>query len=313
MGPMRIPGFLRPLLVLLLFVPAGPAAARSRPAPSPPPPAPALWEVHDADTRIFLFGTVHALPRGVDWFRPHVADALDRSDRLVLETVLPSDAAFARTVEQMALRSAPLPLIARVPPEARPALQQLIDRLKPAPLDKYEDWYVALVLTNLQAAADGLDPRIGVEAVLSERARMRAKPVAGLETPDEQLLYFDALPQADQQQMLLAAVDELTDSTQRINDMLAAWLAGDSERLAVLINSGFERSPILSQWLIADRNARWAKWIADELAATRGTIFVAVGAGHLAGPGGLIERLGTYHLAVRRIGGAPAQKQPARR
>jgi uncharacterized protein YbaP (TraB family) len=311
MPPMRLLILVRAALLLLLVSAAPQAGARTRPALPPPAPAPVLWEIHDADTRIYLFGTVHALPRGVEWFRPDIADALDRSDRLVLETLPPSDAEFARTVEQMARRTTPLALIARVPPESRPAFQTLLARLRPPPLDSYEDWYVAVGLTNLQSAADGLDPRVGVEAVLAERARLGAKPITALETPQEQLLYFDALPQADQQQLLLAAIDELTDGGQRIDAMLAAWLSGDAPALAALINSGFERSPILRQWLIADRNARWASWIAGQMATTKGTLFVAVGAGHLAGPGSLIERLRAYRLEAARVG-APPPAQPRR-
>src|SRR5690349_10217806 len=52
---------------------------------------PALWVVKDADTTIYLFGTVHQLRPGLGWFDEAVKQAFDRSDSLEVELVLPPD------------------------------------------------------------------------------------------------------------------------------------------------------------------------------------------------------------------------------
>src|SRR5688572_14139407 len=79
---------------LLLAVIAAPIPA----APVPPIPAasvvhanPALWEIRDADTTIYLFGTFHTLDARTAWFDDRVRQAFDRSGELVLETVIPAD------------------------------------------------------------------------------------------------------------------------------------------------------------------------------------------------------------------------------
>src|SRR3546814_11116375 len=36
-------------------------------APSGPEARPAMWLVADDDTKIYILGTMHALPRGTDW------------------------------------------------------------------------------------------------------------------------------------------------------------------------------------------------------------------------------------------------------
>src|SRR3546814_9737167 len=75
-----------------------PACAQQQSLPAPVPdvqvPAeevelggPALWKLADEDTTIYLFGTVHALPDGVAWFRGPVADALTQSDEVVTEII----------------------------------------------------------------------------------------------------------------------------------------------------------------------------------------------------------------------------------
>ena len=48
-------------------------------------PAPAIWELSDEDTTIYLFGTVHFLPEGLDWFTPQIEAALTASDQFVTE------------------------------------------------------------------------------------------------------------------------------------------------------------------------------------------------------------------------------------
>ena len=46
---------------------------------------PALWKVADDDTTVYLFGTIHALPEGKDWYSGTIAKAFDASGELVTE------------------------------------------------------------------------------------------------------------------------------------------------------------------------------------------------------------------------------------
>ena len=67
-----------------------PAAASTDAAVAPPAPditRPALWKVADRDTTIYLFGTVHVLPKGIAWYRGDIARAFEQSHELVTEIV----------------------------------------------------------------------------------------------------------------------------------------------------------------------------------------------------------------------------------
>lgn len=309
--------FLRLLLtVLALLAPALVQAAEKVP---PKPEVPALWEVQMGKSRAFLFGTVHTLPRGVDWFKPHVARALDQSKTLVLETEIPeSPGALQPVVMKLSRLSAPRPVLERVPESWRPTLGSAIQRLKPGPMEWNDTWFISLTLTNLQAQADGLDPRIGVESVLSERARMRNIPIRALETVEEQLTNFDALPEADQQMMLMSTLEDLDKSKGQVSLLIGDWLLGNTDGLASRVNGEFERSPMLRRLLVEDRNVRWADWIAQTMKADSakgeaGPIFVAVGAGHLAGRGSLVEELEKRGAKVARVTNAPEPAAPKKR
>jgi uncharacterized protein YbaP (TraB family) len=52
--------------------------------------------------------------------------------------------------------------------------------------------------------------------------------------------------------------------------------------------------------LITDRNVAWAKWVKARLDKP-GTVFVAVGAGHLAGTGSVQDQLATAGVVSKRV------------
>lgn len=307
--------FLRFLLLLALF--AAPAMAQKKPAAPPPAPlTPALWKVTapGSEAVTWLFGTIHTLPRGVDWFRPHVAQALDASDRLVMETTVPdSPGAALPVVMKLARLPAARPEEERLPESWRPAWQRAKERLRPASLEWYDTWYIALTLSNLQDEANGLDPRIGVEPVLSERARMRGKPIEALETIEQQLIYFDALTEADQQQLLMSTLAGLDTSKEFSQQLVADWMGGRTDALAAKVNEDFSQTPMLRRMLVEDRNQRWAAWIDNEMKTKPGKMFVAVGAGHLAGPGSLVTEMEKRGYQVQRVTAEPPPHKAKRR
>lgn len=296
--------FARRLIGLCLLLLAVPLAGQQPASPY----APALWEVRSGESTAYLFGTVHTLPRGVNWFLPHVAQALDRSKMLVLEAEVPaSPAAMAPVILKLSRLQTPRPVAERVPEGWRPTLLAALDRLKPGPMDWYDTWFIALTLSNLQSEANGFDPRVGVEAVLTERARMQQIPIHSLETVEEQLLNFDALPEADQQMILISTLADLADSKTRATEVVEAWMAGETDRLAAHVNRQFERSPMLRRMLVEDRNMRWADLLQQRMNVEAGPIFIAVGAGHLAGRGSLVELLRQRNMTVTRLAPTPPQ------
>jgi uncharacterized protein YbaP (TraB family) len=59
-------------------------------------------------------------------------------------------------------------------------------------------------------------------------------------------------------------------------------------------------SPDTYRMMFTDRNGRWADWIAARM-QTPGTVFLAVGAGHLAGKDSLLVRLAQKGIDSTRV------------
>lgn len=280
---------------LLLLAPSGPAPAKSTVRARP-----ALWMVRDADTTIYLFGTIHLLKPGVDWFRGPVRQAFDRSDELVTEMIEPGPAEAQKLVTARAIDRSGTALSDRLSTADAAVYRAAMSKLAldPAQFERFEPWFVATMISVMPMQKLGYDPQKGVEEVLS--AAGSAKRTVAFETMDEQLSLFDNLPLDQQIAFLIQSLREIDRMEKVTARMVQSWARGDPERLARLMNEGMDKLGPVRKVLITDRNARWAEWITRRLDQP-GTVFVAVGAGHLAGADSVQEMLGARGLAVRRV------------
>ena len=266
-------------------------------------PKPALWKLADADTTIYLFGTIHALPAGQQWRTPVLDKALGDSSELVLETVLGDDPLALARVMLARGRSPGLPSLAeRVPADKQAALARAIAAagVPAGTLDGFETWAAALTLIAAQVRAIGIDPELGVERGLAKAVADAKLPIAGLETMDQQMGFFDGLSEDAQRALLVSALDDPARARTEFAAMLAAWASGDVDAVAKTFAAETAMSAELRDVLMTRRNAAWAEWLEKRLDAP-GTITVAVGAGHLAGGDSVLSRLGAKGYKVERV------------
>ena len=279
-------------------------ACASAPAAEAKPASPALWKVADADTTIYLFGTIHLLPPGTKWRSPVFDKAAARSDTLVVETDIDESnpAATVGELFKLALSPGLPPLAERVKPEKRAALGTAIAKSGiPAPaFDKMETWAAAFLLLAGQFKDLGLESGSGVESVLKKQFVAGGKPIGQLETNAEQLGFFDKLSEAAQRDFLEGVLDDSADAKEQFGGMLDAWSKGDVAGIAKSFNADMGEAPELLDALIARRNANWAKWVKSRLDQP-GTVMMAVGAGHIAGDKSVVNLLQKQGLKVTRI------------
>ena len=279
-------------------------ACGTAPAAEPTPANPALWKVADHDTTIYLFGTIHLLPKDTKWRSSAFDKAAAGADTLVVETVIDESNPAATMSELLQLAVSPgLPPIAeRVPPEKREALQATIAKSGiPAPMfDKMETWAAAFMLLGVQFRELGLDPGSGVESALKKQFTDSKRSIGQLETNAEQLGFFDRLSEDAQRKFLVAMLDGAANMDSEFNGMLAAWTRGDVKEIAKSFNSDLSDAAELRDALLTRRNANWAKWVKGRLDQP-GTVLVAVGAGHLAGDHSVQLMLEKQGVEVTRI------------
>jgi uncharacterized protein YbaP (TraB family) len=263
------------------------------------PAHPALWRISKGGSTIYLFGTVHALPKGVDWFNGPLVAAFDRSNLLVTEIIDKKPEDMRDIVRAKAMLPEGQNLRAGLSPRTRAALEKALkgNGMPPAMLDGFQPWYAAVMLSTLPLMKSGYDPANGVDARLSTLAQ--GKGHEALETPEYQLGLFEALPVATQKRYLTEVAEGAPKITAELGAMIAAWKAGDAPRLARIMNAD-ESDPKLAEVLLIGRTRNWAQWIAKRL-ETPGTVFIAVGAGHLAGKGSVQDQLKKMGITASRV------------
>lgn len=274
------------------------AAAVSAPAPVVKP---ALWKVADKDTTIWLFGTIHVLPEQVDWYRGPIAAAFDASQELVTEVRMDETAQSQDVILRMSRRDDGRTLRETLAPAQQQAYDAALTGLglPTTAFDANDAWFDALMLTLIPLKTAGYSTETGIDQQVATRAKARNLTNEAFETVEYQIGLFDKLPEPTQRTYLGEVLEALPSVKADVDAMVAAWKTGDADHLAELLNED-ESDPLVRKALITDRNVTWAKWLKARLKKP-GTVFVAVGAGHLAGPGSVQDQLAASGIRSQRV------------
>jgi uncharacterized protein YbaP (TraB family) len=265
-------------------------------------PGPSLWRVSDEDSVVWLFGSVHVLPRAVAWRSARVLDAFAAADALYLETQ--TDAAAAAIVARLLEEEGTLPpaarLTDRLSAQSAARLRELAATLDidVAVLERMRPWRAALTLSTAFLAKQGHAAEAGVERALEALAAESGTPVRYFETPQAQIRLFGRLSHQAEIAFLVASMRQIQDESADAERLDVLWASGRSDELgALLMRMIDEAGPELADALIHERNAAWADEI-DTVLQGEGAAFVAVGAAHMVGESGLPARLAARGYAV---------------
>mgnify|MGYP003575808562 CR=1 FL=1 len=243
-----------------------------------PDARPALYVVNDEDTIIYLFGTFHALDGKSEWFNDEVRRAFTGSHELVLETLVP-DYMKPQTVR-------------------RPRSQEEFQPV--GPFAGSASFLSTSKVLLSAGRSQGMSTAQGADTVLRDAADQVGMPVGGLESFEFQLGMFSSMPGAEPPSDPVAAARTKAAVAALLTELQAAWNRGEIERFTPMLEQMETRSPEIYRLLFNDRNGRWAHWIARRLQQP-GVVFVAVGAGHLAGKDSVQKKLGHYGIRTARV------------
>jgi uncharacterized protein YbaP (TraB family) len=266
---------------------------------------PALYAVRDADSTMYLYGTVHVRPSGADWGNARVRAALAESEEIWTELIMSpqTDAQTQSLAIQFGSAEPGRPLSSWLTAEENANLNALTTRLgmPQGSLEGFKPWLAALTLTVVPLMQAGFDPQSGVDRAIDAYGDAAGKTMRALETPEQQLGFLSGLSQELQREMLREAIAEADQAVSMITVMSQAWERGDDAALAlVVIDETRTQYPELYQTLFVDRNNAWMTVLESELRGS-GVDFVAVGAGHIIGEDGLAAQFRARGYTVERL------------
>lgn len=267
---------------------------------------PALYVVRDADSTMYLYGTVHVRPRGTDWGDADVRSALASAEEIWTEIEISpqADAQAQALATQLGQAPADKPLSSWLTADENERLNALTQRLgiPRAYLETMQPWMAGLTLSLLPIMQAGYDPMSGVDRAVDAYGDANGKTMRSFETIEQQLGFFSALNEETQREFLREAINEAEQGPAMIGEMTSAWERGDLETLErVVVDDTRREYPEVYESLFLRRNNAWMEVLTREMQGS-GVDFVAVGAGHLLGEDGLVEQMRARGYTVERVG-----------
>jgi uncharacterized protein YbaP (TraB family) len=273
---------------------------------------PPMWRLADENSEVWLLGTFHILPAGLDWRPDTLVAAADSADTLWFEAEVDTLAAGQKAAQILLTQGFNKPgvtLVSILGPEDGARLAKVADEvgLPMAAVDPMRPWQAFLRISINFIVAQGFDPASGVETVLLKEAKARGKDLKFFESIEQQMGLFTGLAPATEKKLLVLTLHEWENQKADFDALFEAWRTGDATAIDTLMNQPMRAAaPDVYEVLVEKRNADWADQIAAAMAGS-GRILVAVGAGHLVGENSVPALLEAKGFTVERYG-LPAVK-----
>ena len=263
-----------------------------------------VWEVKYDSNTVYLGGTVHLL-RPSDYPLPEEYErAYQASSKIYLETDLSSMNELSvqtKMLEQLTYQN-PRSLKTVLNEEAYTALSDYMVEIG-MPLMMMENFKPGMVISTLQVMEfqrNGFTPQ-GVDVYFNNRAIEDAKTLGQLESIQEQIGFLASMGEGNESEFILLSIRDLEETTEIMNDMIAAWRTGNNDQLAAMFVTEMQNeAPDLYDTLLRQRNLNWFPQI-EQMLSDSVTEFVLVGAAHLVGPDGLLRLLSSKGYQVRQL------------
>jgi len=278
------------LLILLLTVPA---QAKNT-----------LWQVRAGENTLYLLGSLHVLKKDSYPLPPLMEEIYIASDAVVFETDM--DEMDTPAMQKKIVNYGRLPagqtLQQQLSPPTWQLLQQKMAQLK-IPEEKVRQmkpWLCALTLTVTDLERLGFLAQYGLDEHFYARAKQDKKKIIPLESADFQLSLFYSQSRHEQEEFLMQTLTDLQAADALSGEMESAWKNGDGEKLYSLIAKSFSGYPKQFKRLVLQRNKNWLP-VLEKILKREQVTLVVVGAGHLVGPGSVVDLLRRKgYLVVQR-------------
>jgi uncharacterized protein len=286
-------------LALCLAIWAGAAAADTERA--------LFWEAKSGAKTVYLFGTIH-LGRADMYPLPKSAEtAWIESKKVALEAeIWNQEAVFAAM--QIAMLPADRTLDRELPPGLYKQLENALvaNNVPIGAVRQLKPFMAMFTLVQMEYMKLGYLPDDGLDLYFAKRGGAEGKQLVALESVESQMRMMDGLSAPLQQAMLRMTLQDIANGNMApmATQLVSGWKKGDAPAVHEMLNSETSRldPPLAAEFrekFLNGRNRAMLAGIEKELAGTD-TLFVAVGALHLIGPGSVIDLLEKKGFSARR-------------
>jgi uncharacterized protein len=265
-----------------------------------------VWKISDGEKSLYLGGTIHLL-RPWDYPLPaEFEEVYRRSGYIVLETDVVSAQAqetLMRTLQTKTFLPENERLSQVLSPQTYRKLRRYLETqgYNPIVFERMEPWAVMLMLTQSRLTSLGVNAE-GVDRHFATRALKDGRPIRYLESIDEQMLIMIEMDSVEKEEMVLQGLDDLDDMGPLLDWLVAQWRSGETAKMEKeLVDEMRQRAPVMYRRVLSDRNEKWIPKLLEMMRVDKESGFVLVGAMHLIGKDGLLERFKQRGYRVERV------------
>lgn len=263
-----------------------------------------LWKIsgQGLEKPSYLFGTHHLAPDSLLSSLDGFSEAINASD-IVMAEVDMTAAQTMQDAQRVMLQYAKAPadstLSMLFSPEQLDSINSAISyfsgnkvNIDVRGMDALKPSFVSIVIIGVQAMNPENAAKPGKKQIDTEVlriAKQSGKEIKPLETIEQQVQWLMGGSVASQARMLMETVRNKDKDKTLSNELIKAYVSQDLDFIEKVFLSDEAVSDYMRTVLIDNRNATWLQVLQREM--QQHSIFVAVGAGHLVGPTGLLSSL----------------------
>ncbi len=255
-----------------------------------------LWKLETPSGKVsYLLGTIHTDDQRVTEFSPKIIEAFNQSEAFMMETLPPRDPSIFMmkqgTVAEL-LTEKEFDQVRELADFHSMHIEAAM-RMKP--------WLLAVIFDLPKPKA-----LYSMDELLMAKAEEQYKRIVGLEKTSEHFSVLDTVSMDEQMVMLRAVLKRSQKDKERdYEKLLKTYQSGDLKKIIDLddkITGGMLPKAVWENMrvkLIDERNAGMAEGLVSE--ANEKPVFAAIGASHLAGEGGVLNRLRAAGFTVTPV------------
>ncbi|MCB9224756.1 MAG: TraB/GumN family protein [Crocinitomicaceae bacterium] len=248
-----------------------------------------LWRIEkDGYQTAYMYGTMHIIEAEYYHFTDKMTEKIKNSDAIIMEVGgMPNP---IETLNLMELDSGDIRSI--FSNEEMRTIVEFFDKKLGQDPDSFFKMYGKMKpFFILQAISQHYfsDNTESYDLDIMSIAGQNEIPLVGLETLEQQLGFFDAIPQNKMNEMIIGSIEDFEKEKKSTAKMMKIYSEQRVDKLIPLMSKQSPEMMEYSDIFLYDRNKAWIPKIVEEMKTRK--IFIAVGAAHLLGEGGLIDLL----------------------
>ncbi|MEM8889697.1 MAG: TraB/GumN family protein, partial [Bacteroidota bacterium] len=257
-----------------------------------------LWEIsgNGLENSSFLYGTIHIISKDDFVMTDMTKDKIAGSEQVVMELDMDDPKTMMGMLTKMSMKDGQT-LKGLLSPEDysllsdffRDTLGQslmLVEKMKP---------FMALSMVYPKMLGE---QTASYEMEFMKLAKKSSIEILGLESIDDQMGIFDAIPYEDQAEMLMEFIKSYGTEKGKIEEMVQLYVDQDLKGLYDFSTQSSEMEGY-QDVMLDNRNENWIPKMEDMM--TEKVSFFAVGAAHLWGPKGVINLLKEQGYTVKAV------------